>query len=98
MIFIAFVVLLASVIVGWFKVKQTNKSGFIPAVCFMVVVTALELTLGLRTRGMDYIIIILVTLIVANAYQLLAWHPVTKPEPEHLRRIEERRKVRLAKM
>src|SRR5690625_3417613 len=71
---IAFVVLLASVIVGWFKVKQTNKSGFIPAVFFMVVVTALELTLGLRTSGMDYIIIILVTLIVANAYQLLAWH------------------------
>src|SRR5690625_7726959 len=33
---IAFVVLLASVIVGWFKVKQTNKSGFIPAVFFMV--------------------------------------------------------------
>jgi len=95
---IAFVVLLASVIVGWFKVKQTNKSGFIPAVFFMVVVTALELTLGLRTSGMDYIIIILVTLIVANAYQLLAWHHVTKPDPEHLRRIEERRKERLAKM
>src|SRR5690625_3227263 len=97
-IFISLVVLLAGIIIGWLKVKQTNKSGFIPALFFMVVVTTLELTLGLRTSGMDYIVIILITLIVANAYQLLAWHHVTKPDPEHLRRIEERRKERLAKM
>lgn len=97
-VIISLVVLLAGVVVGWLKIKQTNRSAFIPALFFMVVVTTLELTLGLRTSGMDYIIIILVTLVVANAYQLLAWHHVTKPDPEHLKRIEQRRKERLAKI
>lgn len=87
-------VLIAAIIVTFLKVKQTNKSAIIPAMFFMVVITALELTLVLRTSDMDYIISVTITLIVANAYQLIMWHHVTKPDPEHTRRINERRELR----
>ncbi len=64
----------------------------------MIVVTTLELTLGLRTSSMDYITIILVTLLATNAYQLITWHYVTKIDPKHAKRIEENRKARREKL
>src|SRR5690625_3101336 len=94
-IIIMLVVLGAALLVGWLKVRQTNINGLIPTLFFMIVVTALELTLGLRTSGMEYIIIILVTLIVANAYQIMTWYHVTRPDEKHMKRIEERRRKRL---
>jgi len=97
-IMIVIVLIVASIIVAYIKMKQTNKTGFIPAMFFMVVVTTLELTLGLRTSSMDYIIIILVTLLATNSYQLISWHHVTKVDPEHAKRIAERRKARREKI
>lgn len=94
-IYIALFVLIAALIVSYIKTKQTNFTSWFPAMFFMVVITALELTLGLRTNDMQYIVIILVTLVVANAYQLIEWHNVTKIDPEHQKRIEARRKARL---
>lgn len=87
-------VLVAAIIIAILKVKQTNKAAFIPALFFMVVITTLELTLGLRTSAVDYIVPMLVTLIAANGYQLMAWHHVTKRDEEHIRRVEARRKQR----
>jgi len=96
-IYIALFVLLAALFLSRIKVKQTNFTSFFPAMFFMVVVTSLELTLGLRTSDLQYIVIIIVTLVVANGYQLYEWHNVTKIDPEHQKRIEQRRKERLAK-
>lgn len=96
-IYIALFVLLAALFVSWIKVKQTNFTSFFPAMFFMVVVTSLELTLGLRTSDLQYIVIIIVTLVVTNGYQLYEWHHVTKVDPAHQKRIEARRKERLAK-
>lgn len=91
---IMLIVLIAAVIVAIAKAKQTNKSAIIPALFFMIVITALELTLGLRTNSVDYILPMLATLIAANSYQLMAWHHVTKRDEAHIKRIEERRKKR----
>lgn len=96
-IYIALFVFLAAIFVSWLKVKQTNFTSLFPAMFFMVVVTSLELTLGLRTSDLQYIVIIIITLVVANGYQLYEWHNVTKIDPEHQKRIEARRKERLAK-
>src|SRR5699024_545613 len=96
-IYVALFVLIVALIVSWIKVKQTNFTSWFPAMFFMVVITALELSLGLRTSDMQYIVIILVTLVVANAYQIIEWHHVTKVDPEHQKRIEARRKARLEK-
>src|SRR5699024_6635848 len=96
-IYIALFVLLAALFLSWIKVRQTNFTSFFPAMFFMVVVTSLELTLGLRTSDLQFIVIIIVTLVVANGYQLYEWHHVTKIDPEHQKRIEARRKERIAR-
>lgn len=82
-------------LIGWIKVKQTNKTAFIPALFLMVVVSALQLSLVLRAGDVSFIILMLMPLLAANSYQLIALHEVTKVDKEHRRRIEERRKKRL---
>lgn len=88
-------ILIYGLIIARIKVKQTNKTAFIPALFLMVVVSALQLSLVLRAGDVSFIILMLMPLLAANAYQLLILHEVTKVDEEHKRRIEERRKQRL---
>lgn len=89
------IILVFGIIIARIKAKQTNKTAFIPALFLMVVITALELSLVLRAGDTSFIILMLVPVLVANAYQILILHEVTKVDKEHQRRIEERRKKRL---
>lgn len=89
------VILIAGLIVAYVKMRQTNRSAFIPALFVMIVILTLELSLVLRAGDVSFIILMLTTLIAANAFQLLILHHVTKVDPEHRRRMEERRKRRL---
>ena len=89
------VILIAGLIVAWIKVRQTNRTAFIPALFVMVVILTLELSLVLRAGDADFIILMLTPLIAANTFQLIQWYHVTKIDPEHQQRIEERRKRRL---
>lgn len=91
------VILIYGIIIARLKVKQTNRTGFIPALFVMIVITALELSLALRAVDVDYIILMLTPLLAANSYQVLALHEVTKRDEAHIKRIEERRKVRQLK-
>ncbi len=88
------VIFIYSFITARMKVKQTNRTAFIPTMFFMVVLTGLELSLVLRAGDMDYIILMLVPVLVGNGYQILKLQEATKPDEEHLRRMEERRKLR----
>ncbi|HLR23842.1 MAG TPA: KinB-signaling pathway activation protein [Pseudogracilibacillus sp.] len=81
-------------IVATIKVKQTKKTAFIPTMFLMIVVSALELSLVLRAGDVKFIILMLVPVLVANAYQILILHKVTAVDPEHQARIEARRKAR----
>lgn len=92
------VIVVYSLVIARFKVKQTNRTGFIPTLFLMIVVTALELSLVLRAADVDYIILMLTPVLAANSYQVLALHEVTKRDEEHIKRIEERRKARRKKM
>lgn len=82
-------------IVATIKVKLTNKIAFIPALFVMIVISALELSLVLRAGDVKFIILMVVPVLVANAYQILILHKVTAVDPEHQARIEARRKARL---
>src|SRR5690625_2324850 len=96
-----FYFILAAVVLGYglvvarIKAKQTNKTGFIPTLFLMVVVTALELSVVLRAADIDYIILMLTPVLAATSYQVLILHEVTKRDEEHIKRIEERRRKRL---
>jgi KinB signaling pathway activation protein len=67
----ALFILLTGVIVAYFKMKQTNKQAFIPALFFMAVVTILEWVPVLRANNESWMYFMLIPLLVCNAYQLL---------------------------
>ncbi|PLS15580.1 KinB-signaling pathway activation protein [Bacillus sp. M6-12] len=67
----AIVLLAVGLIVAFIKVKQTNKLAFIPALFFMVVVTAVEWVPVLRINDNSWMYFMLLPLLVCNAYQLL---------------------------
>src|SRR5699024_3917337 len=51
-----FVILIAGLVVAYFKVRQTNRTAFIPALFVMIVILTLELSLVLRTGEANEII------------------------------------------
>ena len=89
-------ILLAGYIVSQIKVTMTKKTAFVPSLFFMIVITALELSLVLRAGDVKFIILMVAPVLVANAYQILVLHKVTEVDPEHQKRIEARRKARIA--
>lgn len=68
---LAVVVLVVGMITAYFKMKQTNRQAFIPALFFMVVVTVLEWLPVLTTNDGGWIYFMLFPLLVCNAYQLM---------------------------
>lgn len=67
----AVVVLVIGLVTAYFKMKQTNKQAFIPALFFMVVATVLEWVPVLRTNDDGWLYFMLFPLLVCNAYQLM---------------------------
>ncbi|MFJ7640746.1 KinB-signaling pathway activation protein [Peribacillus sp. NPDC097264] len=67
----AVVVLLIGLVTAYFKMKQTNRQAFIPALFFMVVATVLEWVPVLRTNDDGWLYFMLFPLLVCNAYQLM---------------------------
>ncbi|MFJ7978548.1 KinB-signaling pathway activation protein [Peribacillus sp. NPDC096379] len=67
----ALFLLIFGAIVAYFKVKQTNKQAFIPALFFMTVITVLEWVPVLRTDDDSWLYFMLYPLLICNVYQLL---------------------------
>ncbi|KAA9011001.1 KinB-signaling pathway activation protein [Niallia endozanthoxylica] len=74
----AVMILVVGLVVAYFKVKQTNKSAFIPAVFFMVVATILEWVPIIRLNDYNWLYLMVFPLIVCNAYQLLILHKLNE--------------------
>ncbi|MGJ7923023.1 KinB-signaling pathway activation protein [Neobacillus sp. LXY-4] len=81
---VALFILLFGIIVAWQKAKQTNKDAFIPALFFMMVITVIEWMPVLRVNEKSWLYLMLVPLLVCNAYQLLVLHKLN--ETSHLQR------------
>jgi KinB signaling pathway activation protein len=70
----------ALVAYGWviakIKAKETKKHAFVPALFFMVVFTVIEWVPALRIGlvGADFSLIMIITLLACNTYQLLILH------------------------
>lgn len=70
----------ALVAYGWviakIKAKETKKHAFVPALFFMVVFTVIEWVPALRIGlvGADFSLIMIITLLACNTYQLLVLH------------------------
>jgi KinB signaling pathway activation protein len=78
----------ALVIYGWLiakiKAKETKKHAFIPALFFMVAFTVVEWVPALRIGlvGSEFSIIMIITLLACNTYQLLILHRLNNSSNE----------------
>ncbi|MBN8203930.1 MULTISPECIES: KinB-signaling pathway activation protein [Bacillaceae] len=70
--------LIVALVVAAIKARQTNQHAFIPAVFFMVVVTAIEWVPVLRVNEESWLYLMLFPLLVCNTYQLLILHKLNK--------------------
>lgn len=83
----AILLLVVSLIVAWFKMKQTNRDAFIPALFFMIVVTLIEWVPVLRVNEKSWLYLMMFALMACNAYQLLILHKLNlKSEQERQKR------------
>jgi KinB signaling pathway activation protein len=83
----AILLLVVSLIVAWFKMKQTNRDAFIPALFFMIVVTLIEWVPVLRVNEKSWLYLMMFALMACNAYQLLILHNLNlKSEQERQKR------------
>ncbi|WP_242214932.1 KinB signaling pathway activation protein KbaA [Bacillus cereus group sp. BfR-BA-01383] len=73
-IFVAGMLFVFGAIVAYIKSKETNKKAFVPALFFMVVVTILEWVPALRINDTDWLYLMVIPLLLCNAYQLLVLH------------------------
>jgi KinB signaling pathway activation protein len=69
---LAILLLVASLVVAWLKVKQSNKKVFISALFFMVVLTVIEWLPVLQANEQSWMYLMVITLLPCNAFQLLA--------------------------
>ncbi|MFC9449572.1 KinB signaling pathway activation protein KbaA [Bacillus cereus] len=73
-ILVAGILFVFGAIVAYMKSKETNKKAFVPALFFMVVVTILEWVPALRINDTDWLYLMVIPLLLCNAYQLLVLH------------------------
>ncbi|MFE5324559.1 KinB-signaling pathway activation protein [Paenibacillus sp. NPDC056579] len=76
--------LLAGLAISAWKVKLTNRNGFIPTLFFMTVVTAVEAIPAIRLNTAASTIFMMVPLIASNAWQILILSKVLKTDKEPL--------------
>ena len=77
LILMAVGILIYGLIISWIKAKETHQRAFVPALFLMIVITAIEWIPGLRTGEVDYAILMILTLLACNTYQLLILHRLT---------------------
>ncbi|AMR00809.1 KinB signaling pathway activation protein KbaA [Bacillus thuringiensis] len=73
-ILVAGILFVFGAMVAYVKSKETNKKAFVPALFFMVVVTILEWVPALRINDTDWLYLMVIPLLLCNAYQLLVLH------------------------
>ncbi len=76
----AVAILVIGLVVAYVKRQQTNKGAFIPALFFMIVVTIVEWIPALRANDEAWLYLMLVPLLICNAYQILILHRLVKKE------------------
>lgn len=73
-ILVAGALVLFGIIVAYIKSKETNKKAFVPALFFMIVVTIIEWVPALRINDTNWLYLMVVPLLICNAYQVLILH------------------------
>lgn len=74
----ALLILIYGLIVAYYKVKQTNKTAFIPALFFISAVTIIEWVPALRANERDWLLLMIFPLLICNTWQLFILHKLNQ--------------------
>lgn len=74
----AVILLVVAFGVAWFKMKQTNKEAFIPALFVMTVVTLVEWVPAIKVNDNSWFYLMMFGLMACNAYQTLVLHKLNE--------------------
>ena len=74
LVLMAAAILAYGLIIARIKARETHQRAFVPALFFMIVITSIEWVPGLRTGEVDYALIMILSLLACNTYQLLILH------------------------
>ncbi len=66
----AVLILVYGLIVAYYKMKQTNRTAFIPALFFITAVTIIEWVPALRANEKDWLLLMIFPLLICNTWQL----------------------------
>lgn len=78
------ILLIVAFTTSWWKVKLTNRNGFIPTLFFMTAVTAIEAVPALRINSAASTLFMMIPLLACNAWQILILSKVLKTNKEPL--------------
>lgn len=70
------VLVIASLLVAWRKVKETASSAWVPSLFFMIAVTVLEGMPAFREGDISSLVYMLLPLFACNSYQILKLHHI----------------------
>jgi KinB signaling pathway activation protein len=70
----AIIIVIIGLATAWVKMKQTNREAFIPALFVMIFVTLVEWAPGMKVNDPSWFYLMMISLMVCNAYQLLILH------------------------
>ncbi|MFC4323796.1 KinB-signaling pathway activation protein [Litchfieldia salsa] len=68
---IALVIFIYCIVIALIKTKMTNKHAFVPALFFMYVISIIEWFPALRVNEASWLYLMIIPLLICNAYQLL---------------------------
>jgi len=66
--------LAASLVTAWLKVRETSEAAWVPTVFFMLVFTLLETAIALRVNLTQAVVLMTVPLVICNAWQIMRLH------------------------
>jgi KinB signaling pathway activation protein len=87
---LAALLLIISLVVAWFKAKQTSREAFIPALFVMIVVTVIEWVPVLRVNEKSWLLLMMFALLACNAYQLLVLHKLNAESANERKKLASR--------
>ncbi|MBS4175661.1 KinB-signaling pathway activation protein [Bacillus sp. FJAT-49736] len=93
---LAIFILIAGLVIAFFKAKQSQKNTFISALFFMVVVTIVEWVPVLRVNEESWIFLMIYPLIFCNAYQILVLPKYLKKSEAEREQAKQRMEARKA--
>lgn len=68
----------ASVGTAWLKVRETNKTAWVPTLFFMIVFTMVETGLAMQVND-QAIVLMAIPLLICNAWQIMRLHRLVGP-------------------